>query len=90
METPWRIPRQQEAEAAAPARSIVISVSRDGVRLNQESLALDQLALRLATVLRKGGDVFVRGEPGLEFCDVARVVDVARGAGANRVGLMTQ
>jgi biopolymer transport protein ExbD len=65
-------------------------VGRDGLRLNQESIAAERLPERLAAVLRGGGDVFVRGERDLDFGEVARVIDIARGAGAGRVGLMTR
>jgi len=34
--------------------------------------------------------IFVRGGRGFEFREVAQVIDVARGAGWDRVGLMTQ
>jgi hypothetical protein len=34
--------------------------------------------------------IFVRGDRGLEFQEVVRVIDIARGAGWDHVGLMTQ
>jgi biopolymer transport protein ExbD len=37
---------------------------------------------------RPDGVFFVAGAPTLDFEDVARVVDEARGAGINRIGLM--
>jgi biopolymer transport protein ExbD len=33
--------------------------------------------------------LFVDGAPELEFADVATVIDIVRGAGVNRVGLLT-
>jgi len=33
--------------------------------------------------------VFVKGDPELEFQVVARVIDIAKGAGIDKVGLMT-
>ena len=34
--------------------------------------------------------VFVRGDRNLDFETVARVIDIARGAGWDRIGLMTK
>jgi len=33
--------------------------------------------------------VFVKGDPDLEFQSVARAIDIAKGAGIDKVGLMT-
>jgi biopolymer transport protein TolR len=33
--------------------------------------------------------VFVKGDPDLEFKDVAKAIDIAHGAGIDKVGLMT-
>ena len=59
--------------------------------MNQEVVALDRLAGRLAEVFKFRGDhvVFVRGENGLEYRQVAQVLDIARGAGMTRAALMT-
>jgi biopolymer transport protein TolR len=84
------LPRDSTGPATDPPRAIVLSVGRDGVRTNQEAVAEERLGERLAAVLRNGGDVFVRGDRDLEYRDVARVIDIARGAGAGRVGLMTR
>jgi biopolymer transport protein ExbD len=33
--------------------------------------------------------IFVKGDPDLEFQIVARVIDIAKGVGIDKVGLMT-
>ncbi len=33
--------------------------------------------------------VFVKGDPSLEFRDVAQAIDIAKGAGIDKIGLMT-
>jgi biopolymer transport protein ExbD len=38
---------------------------------------------------RPGGVLFVDGAPDLDFADVAHVIDIARGAGVFRIGLIT-
>jgi biopolymer transport protein ExbD len=53
---------------------------------------LPTLTERLHQLFKMGaGDVvFVRGEKDLAFAEVAQVIDIARGAGVNRIGLMTR
>jgi len=79
--------------AEAPAHDIVITVLADRtVKLNQERLDLSQLQERLLALFPRGGNhvVFVRAEKNLEFGQIAGVIDIAKGAGVDRVGLMTQ
>jgi biopolymer transport protein TolR len=76
----------------APMNDLVLTVRGDGaVALNQETVTLQELRERLAEIFKFRGDrvVFVRGEGGLDFAQVAKVMDIARGAGMTRIGLMT-
>jgi biopolymer transport protein ExbD len=60
------------------------------VRLNQQSMDLPALRVQLENLFKTAPDapVFVRADPGLDFRDVARVIDLARGAGVRRIALM--
>ena len=84
------VPQPHES---APARSeIVITVRTDGtVQLNRESMDLRALESRLGSLFRNGTNqaIFLRGDRDLEFARIAQVIDLARGVGAYRVGLMT-
>lgn len=74
-----------------PPREIVVSVHTDrSLDINTEPVTWDHLAERLKQILvrRPDGVVFVAGAPSLDFQDIARVLDEARGAGIDRVGLM--
>lgn len=85
------IPQPADPAPPAPAE-IVITVRADGtVQLNQEPMDLQMLQTRLVGLFRSGGSraVFLRGDKGLEFASIARVIDLARGVGVYRVGLMT-
>ena len=59
-------------------------------------MELAQLDGRLSELFQRGvaDHIFVRqfvhGDRGLEFREVVQVLDIARGAGWDRVGLMTQ
>ena len=74
-----------------PAHDIVITVRGDRtIRLNQEPVDLENLPQRLARISRTEAVVFVQGDRSLEFQQIAEVIDIAHGAGLNRIGLMTK
>jgi len=83
----------QPSQSNAPARSeIVVTVRSDGtVQLNRESMDLRTLESRLSVLFRNGANqtIFMRGDRNLEFARIAHVIDLARGVGVYRVGLMT-
>jgi biopolymer transport protein TolR len=63
------------------------------VQLNQElPLPLDSLDARLRDLFKTAArhTIFVRGERGLDYQQVAEVIDIARGAGIETIALMTQ
>jgi len=87
------VPQPAVSPPAPPAREIVVSIDREhGIRLNRQPVELAMLADRLAELSKLGvaNHIFVRGDRSLEFRSVVQVLDIARGAGWERVGLMTQ
>ncbi len=81
-----------QASQSQPDDDIVISVSRgQQLRFNHEEVALANLDDRLRTLLRSVPDpvIFVRGDRDLDFGDITQVIDIAKGAGITRVGLIT-
>jgi biopolymer transport protein TolR len=87
------IPHPPQRNQSQPTRSdrIVITVRGDSsVRLNRESVDLASLSERLQRMSKTStGVVFVQADPGIEFRNVAAVIDIARGAGLNQVALLT-
>lgn len=74
-------------------RALVVSVGKDlSLRINQEVVAEEALGQRLTAILRTRASrvCFVKGDGELEYLAVARVIDVAKGAGADAVGLLTK
>jgi biopolymer transport protein ExbD len=77
----------------APRHDIVISVlPNQQVSLNQETMDLAHLESRLSDLFktRPATVIFIRGDKSLEFREVAAVMDLAKGAGVSRIGLMMQ
>jgi biopolymer transport protein TolR len=74
-------------------RPVVVSLdSQRHIKVNQESIALAALGPRLEEIFKARNErvVFVQGDPGADFDDVAAVISVAKGAGIERVGLITK
>ena len=73
-------------------RTVVIIINKDRtMMLNTEPIAEDRLGSRLEEVFKTRAErvVFVKGDPDVEFQYVARAIDIAKGAGLDKVGLMT-
>jgi biopolymer transport protein TolR len=82
-----------DVNPAAPSRDLVITVAKDErIEVNQQAVEAGRLGNRLAEIYRLGPrrTVFVKADRDLEYQAVVRVIDIARGAGWDRVGLMTK
>ena len=89
------VPPQSDVTPPADvvSREIVISVALSGsIDINSQVVEAPMLGERLAELYRRhiNDHVFVRGDRGLSFEAVAQVIDAARGAGWDRIGLMTR
>jgi biopolymer transport protein TolR len=90
------VPQPPPKDAPPPPpnqdRTVVIIIEKDRkIMLNTEPVTEDRLGTRLEEVFKTRAErvVFVKGDPDLEFRDVARAIDIAKGAGIDKVGLMT-
>jgi biopolymer transport protein TolR len=73
-------------------RTVVIVINKDkSMMINQEQTEEAKLGSRLEEIFKTRAErvVFVKGDPDLEFRDVAKAIDIAHGAGIDKVGLMT-
>ena len=73
-------------------RTIVVSVdAQHHIKINQDDVTLDQLAPRLIEIFKTRAErvIFVKGDPDVYFSDVATIIDVAKGAAIDKVGLIT-
>lgn len=88
------IPQPPPPNAPPPEvdRTVVIIINRDrSMMLNTEPVSEDRLGERLLEVFKTRAErvVFVKADPDLEFKDVAKAIDIAKGAQMDKVGLMT-
>jgi len=73
-------------------RTVVIVIEKDkSMKINQDPVEVANLGSRLEEIFKTRAErvVFVKGDPDLEFASVAQAIDIAHGAGIDKVGLMT-
>ena len=73
-------------------RTVVIVIDAQGnVKINQDDTTWDKLGDRLVDIFKTRAEkvVFVKGDKDLFFQKVADAIDIAHGAGIDKVGLMT-
>jgi biopolymer transport protein TolR len=87
-----QVPQQTDGQGRPlPPQDIVLTALGGGkVRLDQAEVQIADLPDRLREILTRhtAGVAFVSGESDLEFAQVVEVIDVAKGNGWNRVGLV--
>jgi len=74
-------------------KTIVISVDKTGtIKINQDVVELRYLGDMLQDIFKTRNEriAFVNADPDLLYRDVVEVIDVAKGAGVDKVGLMTE
>ena len=74
------------------SRTIVVSIdAQRQVKINQDAVDIRTLGSRLEDIFKTRNDrvMFVKGDDSLPFGDVATVIDIAKGAGIDKIGLIT-
>ena len=90
---PQPSPRDAKVDPDVLARTVVISIdSGRRVKINQDSIDIRMLGSRLEDIFKTRSDrvAFVKGDPTLPFADVAEIIDIAKGAGIDKIGLVTK
>ena len=85
-------PKADQPQSQADQRTVVIVINRDkSMMINQEPTDEQRLGPRLEEIFKTRAErvVFVKGDPDLEYQYVAKAIDIAHGAGIDKVGLMT-
>ena len=90
-------PPPNQKQTNQPDRTIVVQVidlgpgKAPGLKVNQEDANWDNLQQRLTDIYKTRAEkvMFVKGDNGIPFADVANVIDIAHAAGVDKVGLIT-
>jgi biopolymer transport protein TolR len=85
-------PPNQPPPDPSQDRTVVIVIDKDkSLKLNQDPIEWAKLGDRLTEVFKTRAErvVFVKGDPELSFETVANAIDIAKGSGIDKIGLMT-
>jgi biopolymer transport protein ExbD len=74
-------------------RTVVVSIDRDrAISINQKPVTKQNLGDQLTEIFKTRNErtMFVQGDTELFFNDVVDIIDIARGAGVDKIGLITE
>jgi len=81
------------AAAVAPSDQIVLEYTADRqIAINKQPITLNELQSRLRVIFetRKEKTMFIVGAPTLRYGEIIQVIDAAKGAGLEKVGIVTE
>ena len=90
---PQPSPKDAKVDPDVLARTVVVSIDAGRhVKINQDPVDVRMLGSRLEDIFKTRSDrvMFVKGDPTLPFSDVAEIIDIAHGAGLDKIGLVTK
>jgi biopolymer transport protein TolR len=74
-------------------RAIVVTIDASRqLAINQQPINVQDLGSKLEDIFKNRSDhiIFVKGDPTLTFGAVAQIIDIAKGAGADHIGILTK
>jgi biopolymer transport protein TolR len=89
---PQPAPPNEKQEQQTLQKTIVVQLLDTGkLKINDEDATWDSLGPRLTDVFKERAEkvAFVKGDDKVRFADVARAIDIMRGSGIDKVGLIT-
>jgi biopolymer transport protein TolR len=87
------LPLETNPPIDQPSTQILLEYKADGrIAINNQPVALSVLEdeLRRIFSVRHEKTMFVAGAGSLRYADIVRVIDAAKGAGVDRVGIVTE
>jgi len=86
-------PNPTQSQQPINDRTIVIQIDAEKrLKINQDDVTEFTLGSRLEDIFKARAErvAFVKGDPNLEFREVAKVIDIAKGAQIDKIGLITK
>jgi biopolymer transport protein TolR len=87
------LPKVKAAALAGEEQQLVVAVNRAGqVYLNDTAITVPELGPKLQAILKVRPDrqVFLRADQNVRYGDVMRVISTIKGAGVERLGMVTE
>ena len=88
-----QLPQVETAALAGEEEQLVVAVDRAGkIFLNDAAMELADLETKLVAILRERPDrqIFLRADRSVRYGDVMRVIATVKGAGVQRLGMVTE
>jgi len=84
-------PNQQQNQELENKTVVVQVLTNDKVKINNEDATWDSLGPRIEQIFKDRAEkiAFVKGDNDVLFAEVARAIDIMRGAGIDKIGLIT-
>ena len=86
-------PETNQPQQNTPISQIVLEYSADKkISINHQDVQLPELEERVRTIFedRKDKMMFISGDGALRYGDIINVIDAAKGAGVEKVGIVTE
>lgn len=86
-------PNQQQPPDDILSRTVVVSIDAGkNIKINQDQVDKRMLGSRLEDIFKTRNErvMFVKGDATLQFGDIAEIIDIAKGAGIDKIGLITK
>ena len=84
---------QSAADVTPDVSQIMLEYTADRrISINQQEVTVQELESRLRTIFeaRKDKTMFIAGDGSLRYGDIVDVIDAAKGAGVEKVGIVTE
>jgi len=84
--------KDKQPDESVLNRTIVVTMdAQRQVAINQQPVDIRGLGDKLIDIFKTRNDriIFIKGDPTLTFGDIAQIIDIAKGAGIDKIGLMT-
>jgi len=86
-------PKDAKIDPDVLAHTIVVTIDAGRhIKINQDAVDVRELGSRLEDIFKMRSDrvMFVKGDPTLPFEAVAEIIDISKGAGVDKIGLLTK
>ena len=86
-------PNQQQPDVDILNRTVVVSIDAGkNIKINQDAVDKRMLGSRLEDIFKTRNErvMFVKGDATLQFGEIAEIIDIAKGAGIDKIGLITK
>ena len=85
-------PPPNQPESAKPTNQVVLSLEEGAIMINKNPVGLPELSSRLRDIFQARSDktMFVKASGTVQYGRVVNAMDIARGAGVERIGIISE